>query len=299
MVIDGKALATNILDDLKKRVGELQNPSIPKGTTSDEGCITPHLMVILVGNDASSTAYVRQKELKTELINAEISVLRYGEDITENQLLLKLNELNEDPTVHGIIVQRPLPPHIDPEKITHATNPKKDVDGFHPDSRFTPPIALAIEKILEEIKKQSLISTSLSQWLTNKTLVVIGKGQTAGTPIINYLKKQNIQPIVIDSKTENKDALLHNADIIISAVGKPHILKAELLKRGVILIGVGMDRGEDERMHPDYDEDEIAKIASFYTPVPGGVGPVNVAMLLSNLVVAASNVASLKYHLPQ
>ncbi len=275
MVIDGKALASNILDNLKIRVGELGK----KG-------ITPHLVVILVGDDGASTAYVRQKELKAELINVEITVLRYGSEITEQQLLLKLNELNDDKTIHGIIIQQPLPSHISTEKIVAATYPQKDVDGFHKDSPFTPPIALAVWNILEKVKIQSGIRTSLTEWLQSKKLIIIGKGQTAGTPIITYLKRQNITPRIIDSKTEQKDEYLKSADIVISAVGKPHILRATMMKKGVIVIGVGMDKVEDGKMHADYDEDEIVKIASYYTPVPGGVGPVNVAMLLSNLVLA-------------
>lgn len=272
MVIDGKALANTILDDLERRVGELKKIRIQ-----------PHLGVILVGNDASSAAYVRQKELKAKQVGIKLSVFRFEETVTEKNLLQQVNILNSDILIHGIIIQRPLPKHIDGEKITLATTPDKDVDGFHPKSPFSPPVALAIEQILRYVRQQINTSTLFDEWLKNKNLVIVGKGQTAGTPIISYFQKKNIFLTVIDSKTENKSQLLKEADIVISAVGKPHTLKSSELKRGVVLIGVGMDK-EDQHMHPDYDEKDMAQIASFYTPVPGGVGPVNVAMLLSNLI---------------
>lgn len=277
MVIDGKALASQILDELKKRVVELEK----KG-------VIPHLAVILVGNDASSELYVKQKRLKGERIGAKLSVFTFQNDIPEKNLLNKIYELNNDATIHGIIVQRPLPRHIDGEKVTKATAPEKDVDGFHPHSPFTPPIALAVWKILEKIKAQSPLAPDLTIWLQNKQIVILGKGQTAGQPIIHAFQKRNIPHTVVDSKTKNKGELLRQADIVISAIGKPHILRPNDIKDEAILIGVGMNRGEDGRMHPDYDEDLIKDKVSFYTPVPGGVGPVNVAMLLSNLLLATN-----------
>lgn len=279
MVIDGKATATNILDKLQKRVGELEK----KG-------IVPHLAVILVGDDASSQAYVRQKELKAKSINCKLSLFTCKSTISEKELLDRVRDLNRDSSVHAILVQRPLPAHIDEDVISYATDPQKDVDGFHPASPFIPPIALAVLQILEEIEGYYNASNDFYAWLRDKDIVLLGKGRTAGQPIMNYFQKLSIPLTVIDSKTEHKDVLLQKADIVISAMGKPHTLNPHILKKGVVLLGVGMDKGTDGRMYPDYDEKQIKDIASFYTPVPGGVGPVNVAMLLVNVIQAAENV---------
>lgn len=276
MVIDGKAIALQVLDELKRRVGELEKNNLH-----------PHLAVILVGDDASSEAYVRQKELKAKQIGAELTLFRYSSEITEEELLKKIEDLNNDPSIHGIIIQRPLPVHIDGEKITLATSPQKDIDGFHPKSPFTPPIALAVEEILKKTYKYQKVNITFLEWLSRQDIIILGKGQTAGRPIISYFQKQHLHPIIIDSKTENKETLLQQADIIISAIGQPHSIPPSWIKKGAILIGVGMNKGEDGKMYPDYDETLIKDSVSFYTPVPGGVGPVNVAMLLSNLLIAS------------
>jgi len=275
MKLDGKNIAIDILSHLKERVGELKKKNIH-----------PHFAVILVGDDASSTAYVRQKELKSEEIGMKISVFKYPQTITEKELLIKVHELNNDTLIHGIIIQRPLPIHIDPQKITEATFLAKDVDGFSQDSPFSPPIALAVIKLLEEAKNSQGITTSTNEYLLQKNITILGKGKTAGSPIINEFHKRNIPLTVIDTKTPNKSTILKNADIVISAVGKKDVFSSQDIKDEAIVIGVGMFQ-EENKLKGDYSMNDIATKASFYTGVPGGVGPVNVAYLLSNVLDAA------------
>lgn len=274
MVIDGKAIAQDILDSLSKKIEALK-----------ETGVVPHVAVILIGDDASSTAYVKQKELKVKQIGAEISVFRYTPEITEDELLTKIEELNTNKNIHGIIIQRPLPAHIDPQKITNATFVKKDIDGFAADSPFDPPVALAVWKCLEQVKDTSLTT---KEWLEDKKIVILGKGQTAGKPIIRYFQKQNLLFTVIDSKTEDREYLIKDADIIISAVGKENVITQDMIKPGVILIGVGMFQNREGKLRGDYVAEDISEKAGSYTPVLGGVGPINVAMLLSNLVKATT-----------
>lgn len=288
MKIDGKEIANKIILELKKRVKKLR-----------EKKILPHLAIALVDKDPASVAYVNQKKLKGEEIGVKISVKNIPVDITESALLKTIQQFNNDNNVHGIIVQRPLPDNIESNAISLAIDPKKDVDGFLPNSKFEPPIALAVLRILEEIFSLTrshlvrLRGETLTNWLSSQKIVIIGKGETGGKPIIEMLRKMNIKPSIIDSKTPNPKTITEKADIIISAVGKENIVKPEMLKRGVILIGVGLYKGTDGKMHGDYDEEQIKNIASFYTPTPGGVGPVNVAMLLKNLVTEAENLSKL------
>lgn len=295
MRIDGKLLASSILASLREEVETLK-----------KGGISPHLVVILVGDDPASVAYVKQKKLRGEEIGMIVTVQHFNVNVSTNEIILAIEQFNSDSNVHGIIVQQPLPPHINVQKITEATDPKKDVDGFHPQSEFTPPIAEGVEEILKNIFYEIASSSSIllprrakryrqaghndnsfHNWLRGRNIVVIGKGETGGLPIINKLKKLEAEPIVIDSKTENTEDIKKQADIIVSCVGKPKIIKPDEIKKGVILLSIGMFRGEDGKLHGDYEEDDIKNIASYYTPVPGGVGPVNVAMLLKNVVKSA------------
>lgn len=285
MKINGHDIAEQIYTDLRKRVGELQK----KG-------VTPQLVVLLVGNNPGSIAYVTQKELSGTKVGAKVTIKRFSESVTTEELENVIKELNEDPTVHGILIQRPLPSQIDINKLELLTNPQKDIDGFNPDSPYILPLPLAIIKILQHIycyqegSEESSAkpqNDSVYKWLAKHSLVILGKGETGGQPVIDYLQKLNLSPKVIDSKTQNAEQIIKEADIVISAVGKPGIIKPESLKQGVILLGVGMAKGEGKKLHGDYDEKAIESIASFYTPTPKGVGPVNVAMLLENLITAA------------
>lgn len=271
MRIDGKQISSEILEGLKNRVKELKE----KG-------ITPHLYVLLLTDDPSTKSYVNQKSLKSEQIGTEITVEIVDPHIPEKELLAKIEKLNLDKSIHGIIVQRPIPENLSEKAVEMAVAIDKDVDGFHPDSHFGIPVGLAVIEILKRLNPDDS-----ENWLENKKVTVIGRGLTAGKPIIKTLRKLGIEPEVISSKTEEKEEILKNSDIVISCVGKPNIVGGSMLKKGVILLGVGMHKGEDGKFHGDFNENGIENIVSYYTPTPGGVGPVNVAKLLTNLVEAA------------
>lgn len=308
MRIDGKEIAAKIFEELATQVEELKKQSI-----------NPHVAIILVGEDESSKTYVRQKELKAQKIGVETTIKHFPKHISQKDLLSTIQQLNNEKTIHGIIVQRPLPNHINEKILDEAVLPQKDIDSFHSNSPYQMPLAAAVIKILEEVyslkkseeqesrswtsqddvilgspaqRNDSRISTenSLSlpftNWLAKQNIVVIGKGKTGGGPTIDLLKHMGINPSVIDSKTQNREELLKNADIVISAVGKPHVIKGSDLNPGVILVGVGMHRNDEGKLQGDYNEENIKDIASSYTPIPGGIGPVNVAMLLKNLIQA-------------
>lgn len=284
MRIDGKTIAASIFEELIQKVEALKIKSMP----ADRQGITPHVAIILVGDDPASASYVRQKILKAEKIGAKATLYNLESTIQNSALFELIKKLNADSNIHGIIVQRPLPKHIDSQKVNFLVDSKKDIDAFQKNSPYEMPLAAAVIEILTHIHSQiPKIDSTLIKWLLQQTIVVVGKGETGGGPTIELLKKLGATPHVIDSKTQNPHELLQKADIIISTVGRPDIVKTEYLKKGVILVGVGMYKGDDGKLHADYNEEEIQDIASFYTPVPGGVGPVNVAMLLKNLTIAA------------
>jgi methylenetetrahydrofolate dehydrogenase (NADP+)/methenyltetrahydrofolate cyclohydrolase len=284
MKIDGNKISENVLNDLKNKVSNLKKKNI-----------IPHLAIILIGNDHASKAYVNQKKIKGELIGTKISVHHFDENVLERELENFAEKLNRDLNVHGIIIQRPLPSQVDEMKTRKMVIPEKDVDGFLPNSKFDEPIAQAVLEILKTIfsdiqlnkaQKEGLLCTNVNEWLKLKKIVVVGKGDTGGRPIINLFIKLGIKIEIIDSKTKNPGKLVKSADILISTVGKPVIFSNEV-KKGAIVIGIGMRKGANGKLTPDYNQNEIAKIASYYTPVPGGVGPVNVTMLLKNLIESA------------
>ena len=280
MEIDGKALAQTIYNDLTERINVLKKQQI-----------TPHLVVILAGQDPASVAYVTLKQKKAEEVGAKVTILRYGEDITTEELLDKVRLLNEDPFVHGILIQRPLPKHVDEKTLELATNPEKDLDGFHPKSPYTLPLPLAIMRILHSIYnlkfETDAPNDSFIEWLRNEKIALIGKGPTGGGPIKKHFAELGIIPKVIDSKTKNADSILKESDIIISAVGKQNVVQPDHLKKDAIVLSVGINRGgEGNKLHGDYQEELIKELAGYYTPTPGGVGPVNVAMLIEQLVSA-------------
>ena len=276
MIINGREISSQILEDLKIRVAKLKTKNV-----------FPHLYIILLSSDVSSESYVKQKMLRAGEIGVKITLDRENPKISTKELLEKINNLNKDNLVHGIIVQRPLPQALTQEKISSAVLPEKDVDGFNPNFKFGVPVALAILKMLKTVHPENF-----NDWLHQQKICVIGKGITAGKPIVNLFKKLNIKNKIVDSKTNNRKEILKNSDIIISAVGKPDVFKSSEIKKGVILIGVGLHKEADEKFHVDFNQEEIQNIVSFYSPTPGGAGPVNVAMLLKNLVEASENQVS-------
>lgn len=265
MVIDGKQLAQTLLANLKQEVLKLKTP--------------PTLAVIQVGNDVGSTAYINQKKKKGEEVGIHVIHKHFPETIAQEQLISEIEQLNEDTEITGIIIQRPLPKNLNITQINQRVRPEKDVDGFRPDSPFTPPVALGVLYILKSIELEA-------PNLKNKKIVILGRGETAGYPIAQALTKLGVSFEVLHSQSNIENPLttlqtLKAADIIISCVGK-RVIKKEDLKPGVILIGVGISRGF-KGLQGDYDEEEIKDIASFYTPTPGGVGPLTVTFLLLNI----------------
>lgn len=274
MELNGKELAEPIQKKLKEDIENLKQ----KG-------IIPKLAIVTLGPEEAWEAYVNQKiKLAKKLgVDIEFANLKKG---NEKKLLTLIKKLNNDPTIHGIIVQRPMPASINKSMITNSILPIKDVDGFRDSSPYEVPVWLAvyffISQALQVTNEAKLIKT-----LSNQSILVIGKGETAGMPSILGFKKLGLNVKVIDSKTKNVSDLIKKADVIISAVGKK-VVREKDLKQGVILIGVGIRR-DDKKLRGDYDEDEVKNIAKYYTPTPKGVGPINLSFLFKNLVLACKN----------
>lgn len=278
MNIDGKALAESILFDLKNQVSELKKKDI-----------TPTIAVIQIGDDPGSTSYIRQKQKAADAVG--ITVIHDHQPITlsTSNLDTLIQKYNAEDTVHGLIIQRPVPKHLNDINVLNSVSIYKDVDGFVPGTKYSVPVAIAVEEILQKILEKLGKLDQLSDWLRKQKITVIGRGDTAGKPIAEHFQKHfQITPDIISSQTQNPDEIIKESDIVISCVGKPNIVRHDNSKRGVILISVGIWRDESGKLHGDYEEDQIADLAAFYTPTPGGVGPVNVASLMKNVVKAAN-----------
>lgn len=274
MEINGKELAQHILTQVKQK------------TSTAHPRITPTLAIITVGEESSWQTYVRQKQKRAEELDFKTEIFNF-QGKSEQEVITLVEKLNADETFQGIIIQRPLPKDFNTDAITNAINPIKDVDGFRKDSPFQPPIWLAIYSILEYAHTSIHPGISFEKWLQSQKITVLGKGETAGKPIIKGLYNLNIIPNVIDKKTTNPVGILQSADVIISGVGQT-LIDSNTIKNGAILIGIGIHR-ENGKLRGDYDDSEIDNTASFYTPTPGGVGPLNLAYLMKNLVTAAIN----------
>ena len=284
-ILDGKKLSQQIKEEIKLAV------SLRK----EKGEKTPHLAAVLVGNDGASLTYVGSKVRSCEQVGFKSTLIRLESSITEQALLSKIKELNNDETLDGYIVQLPLPKHIDEEKILLAVDPKKDVDGFHP-ANFGR-MALEMDSFIPatpfgimEIFRRNAIDIS------GKHCVVIGRSNIVGRPISILMSQKgnpgNATVTLAHSRTKDIDQMTQKADIIVSALGIPEFLKADMVKDGVIVIDVGITRVPDDN-HPkgyvikgDVAFDEVAKKSSYITPVPGGVGPMTIAMLLQNTLLS-------------
>ncbi len=270
MKIDGRLIAQNILDNLKNKI--------------KKEALSPTLAVILIGEDPASIAYIKQKQKAADYIGAKINNIKFPENVDPLEIVQKIEELNKDVNVQGIIAQLPFPKHLYPRSIQLAVDPHKDVDGFLPTSSFIPPVASAVLKVFNEIEKNSKMK------IRDNEILVIGRGRTAGKPIAETLVNNGYKVRVSHSQTapDQLTALAQTADVIITCVGQPEVIKALQIKKGVILIGVGIYRTPEGKLIGDYNEDEIEKVAAFYTPTPGGIGPINVACLMENLVRAST-----------
>ena len=272
IIIDGKKAAATLREELKKKISEL------KSTYN----AVPGLTVILVGEDPPSKIYVRNKEKFANEIGIKSEVVRYPDTIEEKTVLNKIEELNKNSNVSGILVQLPLPKHIDKRKIIGAILPDKDVDGLHPvnvgnlssgyDS-IVPCTPLGCYLLIKDVEKD----------LNGKHAVVIGRSNLNGKPMTQLLLKENCTVTIAHSKTKDLKAECKRADIIVAAVGRPKLVKAGWVKKGAIVVDVGINK-TDSGLMGDVDFDEVSKVAKAVTPVPGGVGPMTIACLLSNTV---------------
>jgi methylenetetrahydrofolate dehydrogenase (NADP+) / methenyltetrahydrofolate cyclohydrolase len=285
VLIDGKVVSEKLKAELKTEVSRLIDSDID-----------PHLAAILVGEDPASQTYVRNKEkacMETGIIS---SIYRQSEKITEKELLTMIDFINNDPEVHGLIVQLPLPKHINPEKVIEHIRPEKDVDGFHPVNAgrmvqgmpsYLPATPFGIIKLLEHYKIET----------EGKHCVVLGRSNIVGTPISLLLSRKakpgNCTVTMCHSKTKNIEKFTQDADILIAAIGQQHFVTADMVKEGAVVIDVGIHRipsAETQsgyRLIGDVKFDEVSRKASYITPVPGGVGLMTIAALLTNTVKAA------------
>lgn len=268
MKIDGKKIASDILSSLNLEIKDLKSKNI-----------TPTLGIILIGNDNASESYIKQKKIRADEIGAKTELFKFS-DLSEEKLIQVITKLNADKNIHGIIVQRPLPIDIDRDKIAELINPDKDVDGFNSKSEFNAPVALAVWEILNSLPAIELKS---------KKIAVVGKGETAGKPIIKLLNKEGISPVVIGHQTEHPNTLIKTSDIVITAVGKSGVIKPEYLNKKQVLIGVGLHMDENGKLKGDFNDSEIENKVAYYSPTLGGVGPVNVSFLMKNLVTSTVN----------
>lgn len=286
-LIDGKQTAEDIKVEIAAAVAKL----------TATGQRPPHLAAILVGHDGGSETYVRNKVLACERVGYDSTLLRFEDDITEAELLVRVAALNDDPFIDGFIVQLPLPKHIDPEKVIEAIRPDKDVDGFHPMNlgrmvAGLPALLPATPSGIVELMARQGIQTS------GQHCVVIGRSNIVGNPVSILLAKNlenaNCTVTLCHSRTQNLAEICRTADIIVAAIGRPEFVTADMVKPGAVVIDVGTTRVADANkksgfaLKGDVNFAEVAPLASRITPVPGGVGPMTIAMLLLNTLRAAT-----------
>lgn len=269
-IIDGKQISLDIKNELKEKVAKYKEQGIE---------IT--LAVVKVGNDPASAVYVRNKEKACEYVGINSKTLALPEETTEEELLNVVKELNEDKNVNGILVQLPLPKHIDESKVLLTIDSTKDVDGFHPvnvgkmvigEDTFLPCTPAGI---IEMIKRTDID-------IEGKECVVIGRSNIVGKPMAMLMLKENATVTIAHSRTKDLKEVTKRADIIVAAIGKAKFVTADYVKEGAVVIDVGMDRDENGKLCGDVDFESVSKVASAITPVPGGVGPITVTMLLVN-----------------
>lgn len=270
VIIDGKAISMQIKNELKEKAKVLKE----KGTE-----VT--LAVIQVGNNPASRVYVNNKKKGCEYIGIGSLSYELPEETTQEKLLSLIQELNERADVNGILVQLPLPGHIEEEKVIQAISPEKDVDGFHPQSVGAlcigqPGFVSCTPAGIIQLLKRSGIE------LAGKECVILGRSNIVGKPMALLMLQENATVTIAHSKTKNLKAVAKRADILIAAIGKPKMITREYVKEGAVVIDVGINRDEFNKLCGDVDFDDVAPVCSAITPVPGGVGPMTIAMLLHN-----------------
>jgi methylenetetrahydrofolate dehydrogenase (NADP+)/methenyltetrahydrofolate cyclohydrolase len=281
-LINGKELAASIKQGLAQELVQLK----------DKG-LTPKLVVVLAGDNPASLSYVRGKEKAAAEIGMTSEIVRLSENTSEAELLLLLDDLNQNDTVHGILVQLPLPEQIDEQKVISRIDPKKDVDGFHPinigkmmtgEDGFLPCTPYGI---IEMIKSKGID-------IKGKHAVVIGRSNIVGKPVGQLLLNEHATVTYCHSKTENMKEFTKSADILVAAVGIEHFIKADDVKEGAVIIDVGINRTAEGKLTGDVDFESVVNKAGYITPVPGGVGPMTITMLLSNTIKAAKGLTGIE-----
>lgn len=274
-ILSGKEIAQRVYTDLAKELEALRARGV-----------TPGLAVVLVGEDPASQVYVGQKEKKTSELGMLSKKILKPDTISEDELLELVDELNRDPEVHGILVQLPLPAHIDETKIMSAIVPEKDVDGTHPVNLgrlmmgmgdLWPCTPAGIVEMLDRGGVE----------IAGKNAVVVGRSNTVGKPCALMLLHRHATVTVCHSKTADLGAVCRSADILVAAIGRAKMITGDMVKPGAAVIDVGINRGEDGKLVGDVDFDGVSQVAAAISPVPGGVGPMTIAMLMSNTVAAA------------
>jgi len=274
--IDGKAIAKGFRDEIKLKTDLYKTRGI-----------TPGLAVILVGDDSSSKIYVDNKIKACQEVGFNSEIIQLPATCTQKDVLQAVKSLNSRPDIHGFIVQLPLPPHISEQKVIMAIEPKKDVDGLHPlnlgclltgNPRFVPCTPLGCMKLIEKMNYD----------LDGKNAVVVGRSNIVGKPIAALLMQKNATVTICHSRTKNLAEITRQADVLIAAVGKAHIITADMIKPGAFVIDVGMNRLDTGKVVGDVDFVPACAKAAIITPVPGGVGPMTIAMLMSNTLEAVA-----------
>jgi methylenetetrahydrofolate dehydrogenase (NADP+)/methenyltetrahydrofolate cyclohydrolase len=282
-LIDGNALSKQLRAQVAADTAALK----AKG-------LTPGLAVVLVGDNQASQVYVRNKVKACEDAGLHSVLEKYEATMTEADLLARVEALNNDDSIHGILVQLPLPAHIDAQKVIEAISPAKDVDGFHIASAgalmtgmpgFWPCTPYGCMKMLE----------SIGYDLKGKHAVVIGRSNIVGKPMVLMLLQKDATVTVAHSRTQNLKALTLQADVIVAAVGKRNVLTADMVKPGAVVLDVGMNRNDEGKLCGDVDFDGVKEVAGYITPVPGGVGPMTITMLLVNTLESAQRALSEKH----
>ncbi len=276
-IIDGKALAKKIRLSLKEEVDELKKKNI-----------FPKLAVIMVGNDKASKVYVKNKSKACDEIGIQYEEFLLKEDTKMEELLDLIESLNKRSDIHGILLQSPIPKHLDINRAFNKIDYRKDVDGFNPinvgklvigEDCFVSCTPFGVIKMLEEYGIE----------IEGKNAVVIGRSNIVGKPLAQCLLAKNATVTICHSRTKSIHEITSNADILVAALGKPKYIKEHMVKDGAVVIDVGINRNEEGKLVGDVDYDNVSKKASYITPVPGGVGPMTIAMLMNNVVKAAKN----------
>ncbi len=279
-IIDGKLVSKSLREKIKNSVDEF----------ATKYGYAPGLAVILVGNDPASAVYVRNKHKACLEVGINSFQIEMPADTSEEDLLSKIHELNSDPAVHGILVQLPLPRGINESHIIDSISPVKDVDAFHPENvgkimignyNFLPCTPAGVIALLDFYGIE----------VEGKRCVVVGRSNIVGKPMALLLLERNGTITVAHSRTRDLCSLTKEADILVAAVGKPHFITAEMVKPGAVVVDVGINRLENGKLTGDVDFEEVSKVTSFITPVPGGVGPMTITMLLQNTLKAAELLA--------